>query len=173
MKEKKFKEKFENAFGSFFCDEKLDENFQLDFYGNQTILENEKSQNIVGNIDLIKLFKEVFLFLPSALLLFIGSIGFTWRLFLPISEGVERFSMLNFIALLILSLITILGLGNLRNPKHLSIPLSIIATGVMLSVIDNVFFGGFGGYLPYFFPLALIVSVFEKNWIYLKSEEAK
>ena len=173
MKDTKIKERLENAFDALFYSEKLDENFQLDFYGNQTILENEKPQNVVGNISVINSLKEVFLFLPSALLLFIGSMGFTWRLFLPISEGVERFSMLNFIALLILSLITILGLGNLRNPKHLSIPLSIIATGVMLSVIDNVFFGGFGGYLPYFFPLALIVSVFVKNWIYLKSEEAK
>lgn len=170
MNKVKLKERLENAVEAFFDNENLEENSQLELYKTSAILTNESFEpsTISNDVLNIKLLKQLFLFLPSAFILFLGSGGLTWRLLLPASEGLERFSLFNLGFLLLAAILTILGLGNLRNIKHLSIPLSIVALGVILGIL-NSFFDGVGSFIPYLFPVAFIVPVLVKNW--LDSEE--
>lgn len=165
MSKIKLKERLENAVEAFFDNDKLEENSQLDLYKNNAVLMNESYEISAANDVLnTKLLKKLFLFLPSAFILFLGSGGLTWRLFLPASEGVEILSIPSLVFLFLAAILTILGLGNLRNTKHLSIPLSIIALGMMLGIL-NSFFTSFGSFIPYLFPLAFIVPVLVKNWL--------
>ncbi len=165
MSKVKLKERLENAVEAFFDNEKLEENSQLDFYKNKENLINETYETPTTNDVLnIKLIKQLFLFLPSAFILFLGSGGLTWRLFLPISEGTEILSLSSLVFLLLAALLSILGLGNLRNPKHLLIPLSIISLGVFLGILTS-FFTSVGTFIPYLFPLAFIVPVLVKSWL--------
>jgi len=70
-----------------------------------------------------------------------------------------------FAAFLIGSFMTIFGIGNIKNPKHLAIPLSIVT----LSVVVFSFFSMFEKsnyifeYGIYFFPAALIFSLLAKE----------
>ena len=107
---------------------------------------------------LIKILKRTFLFLPGALYLFFGmltifSFDFLWN---PASFA---------IIFLIGSFLTIFGLGSLKNPKHLMIPVSI----VLVAITTFGLFSTIGGlkfvfeYGIYLFPLALIVPVLVKS----------
>lgn len=168
MKKTKFKEGFENAVNAFF----EDENSALEFIENQSVIQHEAETSFtVNNKNLLSILKQVFLFLPSAFLLFFASVALTGRLLFPIGEGVQIVSFLQLVLLLGLSLTTIFGLGDLRNPKHFSIPISIISIGAILGAIGTIFCDWFGfghflhNYVPYFFPLAFIVPVLVKDWI--------
>jgi peptidoglycan/LPS O-acetylase OafA/YrhL len=108
----------------------------------------------------VKILKRAFIFLPGALYLFFGmltifSFDFLWS---PASA---------LIVFLIGSFMTIFGIGNLKNPKHLAIPLSICA----ISIAAYTIFSTFGGlrsvfeYGVYFFPLALISSFLAKSLV--------
>src|SRR6185295_13423864 len=110
----------------------------------------------------LNVLRQLFLFLPAAFVLFFVTVALTGFFIIPPFEGARQIYFLELITFLGLALMTMLGLGDLRNPKHLSIPLSIISVGVILGTIGTFFFDkyGFGyflrNYVPYFLPLAFI-----------------
>lgn len=169
MNETKLKERITNAFDAFFDDEKISENTALEFSNDDSIF--HKKETSPTNYNLIwKVFKQVFFFLPSATLLFLASVGLTFRIFMIEGNSVITASFIQLILLLGVALTTIFGLGDLRNPKHLSIPLSIFSMGALLGTIGvTLDWLGFGNflfyYIGYFIPLAFIVPVLVKGWV--------
>lgn len=166
------RERFKNTSQAFFDDAGMYEKNSLEYVPPETINATEENSLSSENTrKVLNILRQVLLFFPAAFVLFFASIAFTARFIFPLPEGVSRISFLGLLMFLGLALTTILGLGDLRNPKHLSIPLSIISVGVTLGLIGTVFFDWFGfgyflrNYVPYFFPLAFIAPVLAKNWV--------
>jgi hypothetical protein len=69
------------------------------------------------------------------------------------------------------TLMTWLGLGDVRKPKHLVIPGSVISVGIFFGASVAVASEHFSrsifinGYPLYFLPLALIVPFLAKGWV--------
>ena len=171
MKEVRLKERLENAFAAFFDDEKLDDDsLSLTNYENNSQIEQNSSFSTTSK-KIFKIFKQIFFFLPANFLLFFMSIAFTaFFLLRPVGRGGRGF----FIALLIFlltSLMTVFGLGSLREPKHYLIPLSTISIGVILGIVGSLIFGDYGfnyflrSVVPYFIPLAYIAPILVKSWV--------
>ena len=128
MKKTKFKQRINNAVNAFFDDEQeaFGEN-GLSFARDSALLKPEPAAQFNEQGDrLVKILKRAFLFLPGALYLFCGTLSvlsfeFYWD---------KPFAILA--AILIGSFMTIFGLGNLKNAKHLVIPLSIVAVGIFV-----------------------------------------
>lgn len=162
MKKTKIKQRFKNAANAFFenGEEKYGEN-SLSFTGDSGLLKQEKAAPFSKKGDvLVKILKRTFLFLPGVFYLFFGTMSvFTFEL-------IRENPLAVLAAFLIGSFMTIFGIGNLRNPKHLAIPLSIVTVGIaafsffsMLGKSKYVFEYGI-----YFFPLALIVPFLAKEF---------
>lgn len=172
MKDVKLKERLEKAFEAFFDDAKANENNSLECVTHETVLVVSENAFFCENTHKIfNILRQLLLFLPSSFLLFTASVAMTARIILVEGEGVAKVSFLSLILLSVLSLLNILGLGDLRKPKHLSIPFSIISIGVILGAVGTFFFdwSGFSNflfnYVPYFFPIAFIVPILVKNWL--------
>ena len=162
MKKTKIKHRINNAVNAFFNDapEAFGET-DLVTARDSALLKPEIAAEINKKGDrLIKILKRAFLFFPGALYLFFGtqtilSFDFLWN---PVSV---------LIVFTIGSFLTIFGLGSLKNPKHLAIPLSIVVVAAATFSI----FAAIGGlryvfdYGVYLFPLALVTPVLVKNFI--------
>lgn len=68
---------------------------------------------------------------------------------------------------LIGSFMTIFGIGDLKNPKHLAIPLSIVAVGITAFLLFSTFgqLRYIADYGIYFFPIALIAPFLAKDLV--------
>ncbi|MFV0389653.1 MAG: hypothetical protein ACK5NT_12960 [Pyrinomonadaceae bacterium] len=119
-------------------------------------LETISEQNNIFGDQWISLIKATFLFLPGAFLLFAGS-GFLFYAFFDGNFGILDI-LLSSPWLALSSFMTIYGLSaNLRNPKSLLIPISIISVSAFTCFFPN----GIGNiWSALLFPMALIVSVF-------------
>jgi hypothetical protein len=131
--------------------------------------------------------KQIFLFLPGTFLLFYMSFAAAMiaveiivfhRRSLP-DDFLLQFALIGSV-MVSGTLMTWLGLGNIKNKKHFAIPASIIVTGAMLGAIIRAAakISDFADrmlddfdYLIFLFPLALIVPVLAKGIVDRKSED--
>lgn len=170
MKQTKFKNRVEHAFDVFFDEEPENraEN-QLTFAAESGWLEPKKNERLEEKGDVfVKILRRAFLFLPGAFYLFFGVISVLTFDVLKL----QPFSVA--VMLAIGGLMTIFGLGDIKNPKHLAIPVSIGFFAVAAYLIFSTF-GGLGAvfdYGVYFFPPALMAAVLAKN-LADKTDEAK
>lgn len=165
MKKTKIEQRMENAVNAFFETENRAGETAL-VYGNQTaILQNEANEEFAEKSDKrFDFFKKAVLFLPGTFVLFFATLASVffykdlgvnfWTLFWLASGGFMVWA----------------GLGDLKNKKHLLLPLSVVSVALTLAI-------GFG-FLPesvqpqmffehsiYFFPIALIVPFLVKSRI--------
>ena len=169
MKKTKIQQRVKNAVNAFFDNEREDfgEN-GLSFAADSALLKQETAARFDEKGDvLVKILKRAFVFLPGALYLFFGTMSvfsfeFLWNPFTVLA------------VFLIGSFMTIFGIGSLKNPKHLAIPLSIVAIGMLafgiFSTLGNLRY--VFDYGIYFFPLALIASFLAKSLVD-KTDQAK
>ncbi len=162
MNKTKIGQRINNAANAFFDDEpETSGENDLAFAPDSDLLGPERAAQFYEKGDrFVKILKRAFLFLPGALYLFFGtfqilSFDFFWS---PLSV---------LVVFLIGSFMTIFGLGSLKNPKHLAIPVSIVVVGIAAFGL----FSTLGGlkyvfeYGIYFFPLALIAPVLAKRLV--------
>lgn len=162
MKKTKIKQRIDNAVNAFFAHDQ--ENFgenSLAFTPDSALLKPEPAAQFNEKGDrLVKTLKRVFLFLPGALYLFFGTLQI-------LSFDFFRSPLTIIVVFLIGSFMTIFGIGNLKNPKHLVIPLSIVVVGMttfwLFSTLGNLKF--VFEYGIYFFPFALIAPVLAKSLV--------
>lgn len=161
MEKTKTKQRIENAFNAFFEEER--ENFvenNLSYANNSDLLKQETIERFDEKADvLVKILKRGFLFLPGTFYLFFGTLTI---LEFELLQN-NPFAVLT--VFLIGSFMTIFGMGDLKNPKHLAIPLSIVSVAIFTFSLFWIFqkqnyIFEFGIYL---FPLALIVPFVSKN----------
>lgn len=162
MKKTKIEQRINNAINAFFVNnqENIDEN-SLTLVNDSAIIKQEAATKLSEKGDLlIKTLKRAFLFLPGVLYLFFGtftifSVDLLWN---PLSVLI-MFSIGSFL--------TIFGIGKLKNPKHLAIPLSIVAVALaafgLCSWLGNLRY--VYEYGIYFFPLALIAPFLAKSLV--------
>lgn len=183
MKKTKIKQRFSNAVDAFFADENSTEN-NLESFGNKTSFwqsENSLDQPYKSS-KFETILKQVFLFFPGTFVLYILSVGFTAMLISMLvtpSAMSLRFGI-GWVMLLFLAstLMTWLGLGDVRKPKHFVIPASIISLGAITGAFTFVLmtiphYGRifFRDSFPFYvFPLALIVPFLAKGWVDRKIE---
>jgi len=190
MRKTKVEDKFEKTFDSFFDQENPDENQALSFAGSTKLLTIEADEDFSGKHKFfLNVLKQIVLFLPGTFILyfvgFVGAIIFADIFIIqrPLAT-LPPSAPFQIILLGILGLLgtfmTWLGLGDIKNRKHLAIPASIILTGAILGVIlkalENVsdlavkLLEEFNHYFIYLLPLVLIVPVLTKSWVDKKAE---
>jgi peptidoglycan/LPS O-acetylase OafA/YrhL len=161
MKKTKIEQRIKNAANAFFENDR--ENFgeeSLSFANNSALLKQETAARFGEKGDvLIKILRRTFIFLPGVFYLFFGTMSvFTFEL-------IRENPLAALAAFLIGSFMTIFGIGNIKNPKHLMIPFSVIAVGIsafsLFSMFDKSKY--IFEYGIYFFPLALIAPFFAKS----------
>lgn len=161
MKKIKIKERIKNAVSAFYETERENIEEGLSLVDETALLKEEAAAKIKQKGDrLVKILKRAFIFFPGVLYLFFGTFmifafDFLWS---PLSI---------LTVFLIGSFLTIFGIGNLKKPKHLVIPLSIVAVAVtafytflLMGSLKSVFEYGI-----YFFPLALIAPFLAKSLV--------
>lgn len=186
MKKVKTDNKTDKSIDSFFETANTSENQNL-----KLIDSFETSENETFTLNsLLNLTKQIFLFLPGTLFLYL--ISFVGTIILidsfSVREPIEMFGIssatLQLFVFAIIALfgtfMTWIGLGDIKNIKHLSIPTSILATGGIIALIFKILGDVFGltgifevmnYYFIYLFPLVLIVPILVKGWIDMKTED--
>lgn len=197
MRKTKVEDKSEKSFDSFFESETTDENNSLSFTNNSNTLRLESNENFTKQTNsFLNLLKQILFFLPGTFLLyFLGFVSATLLMnvfiflppdTLPPSEPVEILGITStFIQIILLGTLGVLGvfmtwfgLGDIKNKKHFSIPLSIIFTGAIIALfvkaIKALFGGGFieefDKYFIYLLPLILIIPILIKGLVDRKTE---
>lgn len=174
------KTKTDSKNDSFFEMANFSENQDLELVTDYKTSETDE----VTSSSLLNLIRQLFLFLPGALLLYL--ISFIGIIILidsfSVREPLEMFGISSPpVQLFVFAVITLLGifmtwfgLGDIRNKKHFSIPTSIMMTGGILALISKILGDVFGFtglfevmnyYFIYLFPLVLIVPILVKGWI--------
>lgn len=163
MKETKFKRRIENVANAFFENER--ENYgenNLIFQSDSALFKQQTAAQFSAKGDvLMKILKRTFLFFPGAFYLFFG----TMSIFAFDVIQIKPLAILPIF--LIGGFMTIFGIGNIKNLKHLAIPLSIAAVGTSAYAIFSTFGGieAVSDYGIYFFPLALIAAFLSKSLV--------
>lgn len=180
MSKVKLEAKSEKSADAFFEDEKLAANAALSFVNDAKTLEPEN--DFAGKQKpFINLLKQVFLFLPGTFLLFFTSFGAA-IIFMEIvvyrrtletlpNDFPFQFALISLVILLG-TLMTWFGFGDIKNRKHFAIPASLIVTGAMIGAVvkaaANVsdladkMLDDFS-YIIYLFPLALVIPILAKG----------
>lgn len=184
MKQTKFKERIENARNAFFDDESFDANDFLSHRNQNEFLQSAESGEIAPKISTVEtILKQSLLFFPGTFILYILSAGFTimfTSIFTEPSGMNPRFEFI-WLSLVFLAatLMTWIGLGDVRKPEHFVIPASIAGVGVFFGAVAVALINlsnGFGihrfidNLAFYLFPLALIAPFLAKGWVDRKNE---
>lgn len=163
MKKIKIKDRIKNARNAFLDNEHFEENNRLNYANKSIFLPDENFLNFTGRHKVwATILKQVFLFFPGTLLLWISTLVLFFNYFTWQPQNYLKIS-----TLIVGSLMMIGGIGNLKNPKHLVVPFSAIAVCALLFVI-SLRAGGQSFLMNgaiYFFPLMLIVPFLAKGWI--------
>ena len=116
----------------------------------------------------IKILKGLFLFLPGVVFLF-GSAQFMFHAFFT-----GRFSVFNVLLglpwLFLWGFMVMFGIGNVKNPKHLYIPFSIVGIAFLTFLVsfllgDEIGWSFLTSYSLYLFPLVFAVPVLVRDYI--------
>lgn len=171
MKKTKIEQRIENAFNAFFDDESFAEN-KLSFVNNNELPECETAKSFSEKADiLVKILKQVFLFFPGTFALFNLSLLVAIFTLSPPFYTFFLYPGKLIIALLVSAFMTMVGLGDIKNARHLIIPASIVLFAFVSGSLIALFGGGgmnfyfLDIYAMYLLPLALIVPILAKGWI--------
>ncbi len=163
MKKVKIDQRIENAFNAFFETENDKTLTALSYGGKTALVQNVSIETFTQKADnWLGIFKKAFLFLPGTFVLFFATLSsvFFYDIF-----GVNLW-MLFWLASG--SFMVWAGLGDLKNKKHLLMPLSVFSMtfvfAILLSLLpESVQPSGFFEYSIYLFPLVLIAPILVKN----------
>ncbi len=122
---------------------------------------------------LIGLFKKTLLFLPGAILLFMTANFLFLTFFSHYWDLFQVFLSLPWVALY--GFMVMYGLGDIRNPKHTLLPISIVLLSfffclIPLLVTNTGFISHFYSRSFYLMPLVLMVPVIVKQWVETEQE---
>jgi hypothetical protein len=143
------------------------ENEELILRENAGLLTLDYQKKSNGDI-WISLLKQVFLFFPGTLLLFMTS-GFIFDAYF--SGMVDFMFVIGGLPwILMYSFMMIFGIGDVKNPKHLAIPLSVVSVSLLIFLISTILPDSLHNkflyeYSIYLFSIALIAPFFVKNVI--------
>jgi len=162
MKKLKIKQRAENSINAFFDESLLNENSIMTF-NEAYVVDKETNLPDASKINILKMLKQPFLFLPSAFYLFFGTLAF----FMFGSVTTSRLVILT--GLIGSFVMMVFGLGDVKKPEHFLMPLSVVALGALTFLV----FSASGipthvwsqKYAAYIFPLALITPFLVKGWI--------
>ncbi len=191
MRKVKFDTKSEKSADASFDNENPDENAALIFAGSAEMSGIKKDEGFADeHRPFVSILKQYFLFLPGTFLLFFMSFGaaiiameivvFRRPLETLPDDFPFQFALIGLIIILG-TLMTWFGLGDIKNRKHFAIPASLMITGAIIGVIvkateslsdlaDRIL-DDFS-YLIYLLPLALIIPILAKAIVDRKIEDA-
>lgn len=164
MNKTKLEERFEKAVNAFFESETLMEQNAIAVIENQELAQISPAENLAQTADkYFTLFKRIFAFLPGVLFLHlmmpgIFTFGFNiWSLFFLVSGIFMVWA----------------GLGDLKNKKHIWLPISTMLVGLIFSLPFYFLPPSSFSYYVYFYigilPLLFIAPILVKGWL----EESK
>lgn len=190
MRKVKLDIKSENSAAATFDRKNPDEKEALIFAGSAKMSEIKKDEGFADeHKPLVSILKQLFLFLPGTFLLFFMSFGsaiIAMEIVLfrrPLETLPDDFPVqFALIASIIVlgTLMTWFGLGDIKNRKHFAIPASVMISGAIIGVVvkaaaslsdladrllDNF------SYLIYLLPLALIIPILAKDIVDRKTED--
>ena len=190
MRKVKLDSKSEKSVDASFERENPDENEALSFAGSAKMSEIKKDEGFADQEkSFVSILKQLFLFLPGTFLLFFMSFGvaiiameivvFRRPLETLPDDFPFQVALMGLIVILG-TLMTWFGLGDIKNRKHFAIPASLMVTGAMIGAIVKATAGlsdladrmldNFS-YLIYLLPLALIIPILAKGIVDRKTED--
>ena len=192
MRKVKLNTKSEKSANASFDSENPDENEALSFAGSAKMSEIKKDEGFADeHKPFVSILKQAFLFLPGTFLLFFMSYGaaiiameiVVYRRPLETlpDDFPFQFALIGLIVLLG-TLMTWFGLGDIKNRKHFAIPASLIVAGALIGALVKATANIFDladrmlddfSYLIYLLPLALIIPILAKSIINRKTEDAE
>ena len=125
MERTKIEQRIKNAVNAFFkSDAHENTENSLFFPNDSTLLTQERTARFNEKADVfVKILKRTFIYFPGVFYLFFGTLEVLFFDFFR--------SPLTILAMFLIgSFMTIFGIGNVTNPKHLMIPLSIVLTSL-------------------------------------------
>jgi hypothetical protein len=160
MKKTKLEERLQNAVNAFFADENLTEQNALTIIESQELAQISPADNLTQTADkYFTFFKRIFAFLPGVLFLHllmpgIFVFGFNlWSLFFLVSGIFMVWA----------------GLGDLKNKKHLLLPLSVMVVGLIFALPFYFLPPTSFSYYVYFYigilPLLFVAPILVKSWL--------
>ena len=163
MKKVKIDQRIENAFNVFFDTENDKSLTALTYGGEPALMQDVSIETFTQKADnWLGICKKVFLFLPGTFVLFFATLSsvFFYDIF-----GINSW-MLFWLAAG--SFMIWAGLGDLKNKKHLLMPLSVFSITLVLAILLSVLpeslqSSGFFEYSIYLFPLVLTAPILVKN----------
>jgi hypothetical protein len=190
MRKVKLDVKSEKSSDAFFACENPDKNKALIFASSSEMSGINKDEGFADeHRPFVSILKQLFLFLPGTFLLFFMSFGaaiiameivvFRRPLETLPDDFPFQFALIGLIIVLG-TLMTWFGLGDIKNRKHFAIPASLMITGALIGTIvkataslsdladrmlDNF------SYLIYLLPLALIIPILAKGIVDRKTED--
>ena len=191
MRKVKLDTKSEKSSAASFDSENPDENEALSFADSAKMSGINKDEGFADeHRSFVSILKQIFLFLPGTFLLFFISFGaaiITMEIVVfrrPLETLPDdfpfQFALIGLVVLLG-TLMTWFGLGDIKNRKHFAIPASLMITGAIvgaivkatasLSDLADRMLDDFS-YLIYLLPLALIIPVLAKSIVDRKTEDA-
>lgn len=160
MKKTKLEERFEKAVNAFFENEISNEQNALAVIENHEIAQISPAENMAQKADKIfTLFKRIFAFLPGVLLLhmLMGGIflfGINIGAFFWMLAGI---------------FMVWAGLGDLKNKKHLWLPISSVLVGLVFSLpfyfLPPTSFSNYVYFYIGILPLLFIAPILVKGWL--------
>ena len=191
MRKVKLNDKSEKSADAFFDDENFRETEALNYADGAKMSKHKTDKNSAGESKFfINALKQIFLFLPGAFLLFFMSFAAAMIAMeiIVFSRAVEtlpddyllQFGLIGLVILLG-TLMTWFGLGDIKNRKHFAIPASLMVTGAIIGAVVKAaanisdladkMLDDFS-YLIYLLPLALIIPILAKSIVDRKTEDA-
>ncbi len=191
MRKSKLDTKSEKSADPSFVSENPAENEALSFTGSAKMAEIKKDEGLADERKpLIALLKQALLFLPGTFLLFFMSFGLGIifmeivvyrRAFETLPDDYPfQFALVGLIVLLG-TLMTWFGSGDIKNRKHFAIPASVMVSGAVIGAfikalskiwdLADRMLDDFS-YLIYLLPLALIIPILAKSIVDRKTEDA-
>lgn len=182
MREPKFSDKSEKSFDQAFDSENCAVNSALGYAGGAQ-MKGAKADKSDKNKSFINALKQIFLFLPGTFLLFYVSfaaavIVMEIVVFRRPAETLPDDYLIQFALIGVIAfsgtMMTWFGLGDIKNRKHLAIPISIAASGAIIGAIVKALanFSDLAdkmlsefSYVIYLFPIALMIPVLAKSLV--------
>ncbi|MGI8789109.1 MAG: hypothetical protein ACR2HG_15315 [Pyrinomonadaceae bacterium] len=165
MKKLKIERRIENAFDAFFEANVESDANDLVFAGDSTVLRNEEQADLTDKAEFrVNIARQLLWFLPGAFLLYFATLSSIF--FFPL-HGLTLQMAFWFLAG---GFLCVAGLGSLKKPKNLLIPLAIVLFSAFVAALFALFPDSwqptlYFDYSIYLFPAALIISKLLQNWI--------
>lgn len=171
MKKTDLRRRIDNSIEAFFRDpEDASGAGGLSLVGETSLRRQEAESDLNKRAGVLtKVLRRIFLFLPGAFFLYFASLFLLYACFVT---GLDILGFgPGFVGLVVSSFMTVVGIGSVKDSKHLTIPASIFACSLLVFMVSLLLPAGptratfLFEYSAYLFPFVLLTAFGVRRWV--------